>query len=1058
MNLNHLLALALTASTSFVSSAPITQGSAHQCAGALQRIGAFETGQFGLGASEIVSYDSKRKRMLNTNAVAKAVEIIDISTPSNPILLSKFTANFPNSNAINSVDVYGDYAAVAVEGVQKTDAGHVEFWKLEENGTATFVKSIEICAQPDNVVWSPNGQWVLLPCEGEPNDDYSVDPEGYIAVIDVSNGIESATYRAADFKAFNAPNTPAGLRISSKATSAAADIEPEYIAFSYDSTTAYVSLQENNAIAVIDVASAKITAIYPMGLKDNSLPDNALDVSDEDGGINIKTWNNVVSMYMPDTIAYFEPKPKTSAGVPCKPKNNTKPKGYIITANEGDGREYKAFKDEERVSKLQLDPTVFTPADIKSLGRLSVSTEDGYTVTNGTKVFQKLHVFGGRSFSILDASTGNMVYDSGSLIEKIVAEQYPTAFNSGHDKSNSFDSRSSKKGPEVEVLTTGESLSGVPLLFVGLERMSGVMMFDISNVMEPQFVSYVNPRNFTEPIIEKQGDLGPEGFKFVKAENSASGKPLLLVGNEVSGTSTVYEISCCLTTPQLPQTTRTFSRSANFFDLPDCASRCRSTSSFMIIAPSSTDRSQLQCKCVTGADNNEGAAWRNAVNPTLTTCGAISVENQTCASDDEHAEYHDDDDDDYGSAADEYGIPPITSGGVGHGGKIEIITTTTTVESEPTLPPPPPPPAPSTTTTTTTTTVGSSATSTTSRVLTTTSTSSSTSTGASRSTTVNPNGIPPISTPPPTPGEPPSTSGSDPSSSPPLPPPPPHGTAAGSTAAGPGSPGTIVNPSLPLTPLQIGSIAGGSLLFIGLTAFVAGLLITRHRRLSKSSRDSNPFLLSSTPLPTSPSSSSSPFGSSGGGSMYQKSLASSSRPGSIISYRRDSNTPFLSPPSVGSGPLSARSIDHLPTPQFYSPSSGSATTTTGAAAAGGGAGGLAYHSPLPLSSSSQFEAYPTLSIPPSTYDLLNAGAPPSALLGGLLTPLTPPAPTLTTTRRGSWSTLDRRETMKSVGLEYMRMEEPMGDYEELMMDEEEEEEEVIEDLEDEEVVEDLEMD
>ncbi|KAJ3099467.1 hypothetical protein HDU97_003004 [Phlyctochytrium planicorne] len=518
-----------TTSTTTTSSCPTPKHTVKQCTGTpkMTRLGGYETGVFEKGASEIVAYDANRKRMLITNADAKTVDVIDISNPTKPQKLKTFSAQFPNANAINSVDVYDNLAAVAVEGVVKTDPGHIEFWDLT---TDTFISSVTICSQPDSVVFSPNGKWVLAPCEGEPNDDYSVDPEGNIAIIDISQGPLKASYKAADFKKFNSPNTPPGVRIGSKAATAANDIEPEYIAISSDSKKAYVSLQENNALAVVDIASATVEKVFPLGLKNHTI--SGLDVNDKDGKIDIRTWNNVVGMYMPDTIAYYE-----DLGA-CQVSKGE----YVITANEGDGRTYGPYSDEFRAKDLALDPAFFPKADATGLARLTVSSEDGYTLVDGKKVYQKLHAFGARSFSIWNAKTGEQVYDSGDAFEQITAAAEPKNFNSNHNEAKSFDNRSDNKGPEPEALKVGQ-VGQYPILFVGLERQSGILMYDLTDVKNPKFIQYINNRNF-DAAITAQGDLGPEGFDFVYSDESPTGNALLLVGNEISGSTAVFEITC----------------------------------------------------------------------------------------------------------------------------------------------------------------------------------------------------------------------------------------------------------------------------------------------------------------------------------------------------------------------------------------------------------------------------------------------------------------------------------------------------------------------------------
>jgi len=197
------------------------------------------------------------------------------------------------------------------------------------------------------------------------------------------------------------------------------------------------------------------------------------------------------------------------------------------------------------VNSLNLNPARFTKEDQANaaLGRLTVSYTDGYKMVDGEKVFDTLHAFGGRSFSIWDAATGDLVYDSGDELEAITAESEPADFNSNNDEANSFDTRSDNKGPEPETVAIGV-IEDVPLLFVGLERQGGVVMYDISDVASPRFLQYINPRNFLEEDIEKQGDLGPEGFAFLDARHSPTGNPLLAVGNEISGSTAIYEITC----------------------------------------------------------------------------------------------------------------------------------------------------------------------------------------------------------------------------------------------------------------------------------------------------------------------------------------------------------------------------------------------------------------------------------------------------------------------------------------------------------------------------------
>ena len=218
-----------------------------------------------------------------------------------------------------------------------------------------------------------------------------------------------------------------------------------------------------------------------------------------------------------------------------------KGKTYLVTANEGDARDYTGFSEEARVGSLTLDaasfgsqgfPDVTTGSDglrnNDHLGRLTVTTTLGNTY--GDPEFEKLYVFGARSFSIRNAD-GELVYDSGAELEQRTAVLVPGSFNS-NGTADSFDTRSDNKGPEPEGLALGK-IGGRTYAFIGLERTGGIMVYDISNPQSPQFVTYAT----TAPT-----DLSPEGLLFIRREDSPNGKPLLVVSHEVSNTVTIFEV------------------------------------------------------------------------------------------------------------------------------------------------------------------------------------------------------------------------------------------------------------------------------------------------------------------------------------------------------------------------------------------------------------------------------------------------------------------------------------------------------------------------------------
>lgn len=514
----------MIAQAAFPSTLLIGLLSAPATAFSLTPIGTYETGVFDDGAAEISAYDPLNQRLFVTNGSSKQIDILDLSNPQIPSLVSSIDLG----GGINSVAYKNGIFALAIEADNRQDPGRIAF--LNTNGT--LLNSVTVGALPDMVTFSPDGKKVLVANEGEPSDDYAVDPEGSISIIDLSGGVGSATVKTAGFTPFNNRGLAPSIRIFGPGATVAQDLEPEYIAISEDSTKAWVTLQENNALGIIDLITGEVTDIVGLGFKDHSLAGNGLDASDEDGAINIATYPNLFGMYQPDAIASY-----TMGG-----------KTYIVSANEGDARDYDAFSEEERVEDLILDPTAFPNAEElqaeENLGRLQVTNTLGDTDGDGD--FDRLYAFGGRSFSIWDEA-GNLVFDSGDEFEQIIAKAFPEFFNADNTE-NDFDGRSDNKGPEPEGVTIGE-IGGRTYAFIGLERIGGIMAYDITNPLKPLFKGYFNNRNFLgDPEAGTAGDLGPEGVLFISGEDSPNNLPLLITTNEVSGSTTIYAIDTQETT------------------------------------------------------------------------------------------------------------------------------------------------------------------------------------------------------------------------------------------------------------------------------------------------------------------------------------------------------------------------------------------------------------------------------------------------------------------------------------------------------------------------------
>jgi 2',3'-cyclic-nucleotide 2'-phosphodiesterase/3'-nucleotidase/5'-nucleotidase len=497
----------------------------------LTPIGRFTNGPpFGLSDAEIVAHDPGTQRLYVVNGRDIRLDVLDITDPTNPTKIEHIDLS-GYGKVVNSVAVKNGLIAVAVEAAVKTDPGVVVFL----NRNSDVLRSVTAGSLPDMVTFSPDGRWLLCANEGEPNtynnfgsetNGPSVDPEGSVTIVDLASGVETAPVSTATFSAFTKESLPAGVRIYGPNATVAQDLEPEYIAVSDDSTTAWVTLQENNALAKVDIASATVTQIMALGTKDHNVAGNGVDASDQDGAINIRPWP-IKGMYMPDSIAAYSFHGQT----------------YLVMANEGDSRDWPGFREDVRVSTLKLDPTAFPNGDelkqTNNLGRLAVSKVDGDVDGDGD--FDEIYAYGARSFSIRTAA-GDLVFDSGDELEQVTAAMFPTRFNASHSN-NTFDNRSTAKGPEPEGLAIGK-VAGRTLAFVGLERIGGVAVYDISDPFDVAIVDYVNTRNFSGSFnFATAGDLGPEGVAFISADDSPNGKPLVVAAHEISGSTVIFQVN-----------------------------------------------------------------------------------------------------------------------------------------------------------------------------------------------------------------------------------------------------------------------------------------------------------------------------------------------------------------------------------------------------------------------------------------------------------------------------------------------------------------------------------
>ncbi|NHC14175.1 choice-of-anchor I family protein [Motilibacter deserti] len=471
-------------------------------------------GTFTGSGAEIGAYDPTTRRLFVTDLADQEVDILDISDPASPELvrsvdLSEFGGD------VTSVAVAGGVVAAAVKSDSQQLPGSVVFFTPD----GRRLGDVRVGAGPDSLAFTKNGKRLVVANEGEP-DGYcagGVDPEGSISVIDLKNGPARAVVRTAGFGAFARGGLDPAVRISGPGATVAQDLEPEYVSIAPNGQQAFVTLQENNAVATVDIAQAKVTSIVALGYADHSTAGNGIDPSDRDGGISLRQVP-VKGMYMPDGVASWTVQGKDT---------------YLVMANEGDERDYDCYGDGQRVKDISVaNLPAGLSADVRQdaqLGRLTVTSAAPATVAGSTRR-TGLYAYGSRSVSIRKAD-GTLVWDSRDALERLTAAADPALFNSEELDPRTFDTRSDNKGPEPEGVAVLAN-RGRQYAFVGLERASGVAVYDVTTPTAPVL----------QQLVRTPGDVAPEGLVAIDRKDSPTGEPMLVVTNEVSGTTTLYAV------------------------------------------------------------------------------------------------------------------------------------------------------------------------------------------------------------------------------------------------------------------------------------------------------------------------------------------------------------------------------------------------------------------------------------------------------------------------------------------------------------------------------------
>jgi len=557
-----MLATSVAISTLFSTALPVQNVSAEGSSAELISVGRWVSGS-GLGGAEISAFDAKSKRIFVTNGATNQIDIVSIKDPKKPVLFGRINLAKKGVTGIQSVATKDGLVAIAAQvSTDKAVPGKVFLADVSGKLSPSAPNGIVVGSLPDSVHFSPNGQYIVTANEGEPTSycltngalPTTTDPNGSVSIIDLSASKLKAT--TVDFSAFDDRKNAmvyAGARVFGPNATVAQDLEPEYITISNDSEYAYVTLQENNAIATIDLTTKKVVSVNGLGFK--SFATDGLDASDRDSAVKIAP-ANVFGMYQPDAIA------QVTRGATT----------YLFTANEGDAREYPCLMGGTSTTALEAEDVRFgknaaasVDATLKSdavAGRLKVTPFTPASVAgapvNASTSITAGYSYGARSFSVWQASNVEgvfpmtRVYDSGSSIEKYLSTTRAASFNADWNTTtglvNAVDSRSSSKGPEPEGLAVGRAY-GRMWMVLGLERDGGLMLYDVTDPTFPIFKSYINTSNPAGNLLQSTkktaaaGDVSPEGILFVSDKESPTGKAMVIVSYELSGTVGIYQFS-----------------------------------------------------------------------------------------------------------------------------------------------------------------------------------------------------------------------------------------------------------------------------------------------------------------------------------------------------------------------------------------------------------------------------------------------------------------------------------------------------------------------------------
>ena len=458
------------------------------------------------------------------------LQVTDASQPGSPNLVGRE----PLGNyTVQSVAAYGNLVAAALSPAGYNEStslaamrGLVRFFRLDAEGGLSQLVDVPVGYLPDSLAFTADGKQLVVANEGQPNwgpagplatnnqptypKAYTVDPVGSIGIIDIKGSV-NLRFTYTDL-GLGSLQLPPGIRIAGpRGTTQAQFLEPEYVTIEGD--TAYVTLQESNGVAKVDLRSKQITDVFALGSVDFST--QAVDLNDRDGGFKPLLGQPFEGLRMADGIDAFR----------------TGGKEYFFTANEGDAQVYAdndnaVYLDEIRNTTTSPSTTtrlktIANPPVIKAGADPSLGGPSTGTATN--------QAFGGRSVSVFDAGTGALVWDSSNSLQTIAvaARTYD-------------DGRSDDKGVEPETVVVAE-VNGRQLAVVGLERglKTTLVLFDVTDPAAATYRSHI--------VID--GSVSPEGLTVIPADKSSTGRTVLVVSNEISNTLNLLDLETLAATP-----------------------------------------------------------------------------------------------------------------------------------------------------------------------------------------------------------------------------------------------------------------------------------------------------------------------------------------------------------------------------------------------------------------------------------------------------------------------------------------------------------------------------